>query len=387
MMPNITLPKPDMGTLEDIENHVRISSVNPNGRDMLAKYILQENYLEKLLPLLETAEDLESLQDLHRLCNILKMIILLNDNLIIEYLVQDDAIMNVVGILEYDPDFPSHKANHRQYLSDLSKFKEIVRFDNPAIRQKIHCTYRLQYLKDVVLARILDDPTFSILNSLIFFNHVDILTHIQQTPGFLKELFGIINGEETDVSKKKSAVLFLQQCCQIAKNLQTISRSALYTSFLQHGMFDVFEYALTRDDPTVRLAGTDILMAFIDHEPLWMRGLIGKQLQDKKKPLTDTLIDLLLSERDLGIKALIADAIKVLLDPATGSQGEAGGLKASDLFNSQSRFRRENSETENFLQNFYDVSARKLFLPLMDLDKRDFCKYYKPSGIHGGDLS
>lgn len=99
-MPMIELPEPNLRNLVDIENIVRNASNTAAGRDALAKYIVAEAYLSRLLPLLETAEDLESLPDLHRLCNILKMIILLNDNLIIETLVVDEMIMNVVGILE-----------------------------------------------------------------------------------------------------------------------------------------------------------------------------------------------------------------------------------------------------------------------------------------------
>src|SRR5436305_11273393 len=118
-----------------------------------------------------------------------------------------------------DPDFPSHKANHRQYLADDSKFKEVVRFEDPTVRKKVHYTYRLQYLKDVVLARILDDPTFSILNSLIFYYQVDIVQHVQTNAAFLKELFGIFSLQEQDQKRKKDAVLFIQQCCAIAKNL------------------------------------------------------------------------------------------------------------------------------------------------------------------------
>lgn len=83
-----------------------------------------------------------------------------------------------------DPDFPLHKANHRQYLADESKFKEVVKIDDEGIKRKIHSTYRLQYLKDVVLARILDDPTFSVLNSLIFFHQVDIVGHLQTNLSF-----------------------------------------------------------------------------------------------------------------------------------------------------------------------------------------------------------
>lgn len=98
--PTVHLSNPELGTLPAIEQEIRTYGNTAGGRDALTKYITSEGYIGKLLPLLEVAEDLESLQDLHRLCNILKMIILLNDNMIIEYLVTDDAIMNVVGILE-----------------------------------------------------------------------------------------------------------------------------------------------------------------------------------------------------------------------------------------------------------------------------------------------
>ena len=46
------------------------------------------------------AEDLESIEDLHHLCNIIKMLILLNDTQIIEHVVSDGIVDGVVGALE-----------------------------------------------------------------------------------------------------------------------------------------------------------------------------------------------------------------------------------------------------------------------------------------------
>jgi protein phosphatase-4 regulatory subunit 3 len=43
------------------------------------------------------------LVDLHRLCNIMKSLILLNDNTIIETVVADQIILGVVGALECKP--------------------------------------------------------------------------------------------------------------------------------------------------------------------------------------------------------------------------------------------------------------------------------------------
>jgi len=97
---SIALPAPDLGNLPEIEQIVRAASMTQNGRDALSKFLIRDDYLNKLVPLVSMAEDLESLTDLHRLCNIMKSLILLNDNAIIELVVSDDIILGVVGALE-----------------------------------------------------------------------------------------------------------------------------------------------------------------------------------------------------------------------------------------------------------------------------------------------
>jgi protein phosphatase-4 regulatory subunit 3 len=79
---------------------MRAASATGSGREALAKFVVVEKYIPKLLPLVEMAEDLESLPDLHRLCSIMKMLILLNDTSIIEYVVTDDVVFGVLGALE-----------------------------------------------------------------------------------------------------------------------------------------------------------------------------------------------------------------------------------------------------------------------------------------------
>ncbi|KAF1829273.1 DUF625-domain-containing protein [Decorospora gaudefroyi] len=368
----ILLPSPDLGNLHEIENHMRAANSTPGGREALAKFILAGDYIPKLIPLVEMAEDLESVSDLHRLCSIMKMLILLNDTAIVEYVVTDPVVLGVVGALEYDPDFPLHKANHRQYLADESKFKEVVRIEDEGIKRKIQYTYRLQYLKDVVLARILDDPTFSVLNSLIFFHQVDIVQHLQANGPFLKELFGIFSPKEQKLARKKDAVLFIQQCCSIAKSLQANVRAQLYQNFISSGLLEVIQFALKHQDAAVRVAGTDILMSLIDHDALMVRSYIFKAIQEKSKPLTDTLIELLLIEVDLGVKAHLADAIKILLDPNANSASiEALGRTNSDFLAKMRGQLPSIPQTDSFIQNFYDESARKLFQPLKNLESRE----------------
>lgn len=368
--PNVNLPDAELGRLHEIETAMRIMSNTASGRDALAKFIMAEDYIGKLIPLVEMAEDLESLPDLHRLCNIMKVIILLNDTTIIEHAVSDENLLGVVGALEYDPDFPSHKANHRHWLDNQGRYKEVVPIEDEMTRRKIHQTYRLQYLKDVVLARILDDPTFSVLNSLIFFNQVDIVQHLQSNGAFLNDLFGIFTASQPDHKRKKEAVLFIQQCCAIAKTIQPPARQTLYNNFIAHGLLQVIHFGLRHDDVAVRVGATDILVSIIDHDPQMIRQTIWRQMHENQPSLTDSLIELLLVEVDLGVKSQISEAVKVILD-----QGVQGGPEVMAKVNGEfvGRPRPQQSadpQQELFLTHFYERSATKLFKPLLDLESR-----------------
>lgn len=98
----ITLPDPALGRLDEVTEAIRNASATAAGRDALAKFVMspEQMYILKLAPLVDEAERRETVQDLHKLCAIVKHLILLNDTSIIEFIVTDQAIMGVVGALE-----------------------------------------------------------------------------------------------------------------------------------------------------------------------------------------------------------------------------------------------------------------------------------------------
>ena len=105
----LVLPQPEIGNLDEIEHAMRGIASTAQGRDALAKFVISEDYIRKLIPLVEMAEDLESLKDLHWLCNIMKMLILLNDSQIIDHIVNEEVVYGVIGALEceYEGSFAS----------------------------------------------------------------------------------------------------------------------------------------------------------------------------------------------------------------------------------------------------------------------------------------
>lgn len=364
---SITLPPAELANLEDIETNMRIMSTTNSGRDALSRSIISDDYIRKLIPLVEMAEDLESLSDLHHLCNIMKIILLMNDTTIVEYAVSDDCLLGIVGALEYDPDFPSHKANHREWLRK-SRFKEVVAIADERIQLKIHQTYRLQYLKDVVLARILDDPTFSVLNSLIFFKQADVMQYIQTNSTFLTELFGLFSDPTQPMSRKKQSVFFIHHCCLTLKTQQQAMRVSIYSAFLSHGLLNLLDFGLRNPDVNVRASATDVLVTMIDHDPHRIRQSLYRQTYDNSLHLTDTLVDLLQVEVDLGIRSQILDALRVILDPSpipilVESSGD-GPDKTPQL----TRRLHADPHQELFFSHFYEHSALRLYKPLLDLE-------------------
>ena len=111
-------------------------------------------------------------------------------NALFELMFAEDTILDVVGCLEFDPSLPTPK-RHRQYLRSIAQFHQVLPIGNPELMSKIHQTYRVQYIQDVVLPTpsVFEENMLSTLSSFIFFNKVDIVSQIQEDEKFLDELF------------------------------------------------------------------------------------------------------------------------------------------------------------------------------------------------------
>ena len=60
---------------------------------------------------------------------------------------------------------------------------------DPSIVTKIKQTYRLGYIKDVILLRYLDDTVLSSFNAVNYFNNVYIVTKLTEDMEFIHTLF------------------------------------------------------------------------------------------------------------------------------------------------------------------------------------------------------
>ncbi|KAL7410975.1 component of IIS longevity pathway SMK-1-domain-containing protein [Mrakia frigida] len=201
---------PGLGKLEAASEQVKTLARSMLGRERLVEAVTKEDYLKIMAETFENAEDLEVITDLHTLFTMMQTILFLNDTTVIEYILQEEFFMEVLGMLEYDPEFPKLKASYRSFLTSTTRFRQAVELKDASIRAKIHQTYRLLYLKDVVLARVLEESTMNIINSMIFFNQNDIVQHVQANDELLVDVFRAFvpggGGEGKGGQKKDGAV-------------------------------------------------------------------------------------------------------------------------------------------------------------------------------------
>jgi hypothetical protein len=87
--------------------------------------------------------------------------------------------------------FPAYGSKH------LFLKLQAVSIHDPAILSKIHQTYRIGYIKDVILPKVLDEQTFVTINSIMLFNNVAVVSSLQNDSTFLSELFSKLRSPDT----------------------------------------------------------------------------------------------------------------------------------------------------------------------------------------------
>lgn len=178
--PGLELPPCELNRLEDLAEMVASSLPSPLRREKLALAVENEGYIRKILELFRVCEDLENREGLHHLYEIIKGIFLLNRTALFEVMFSEECIMDVIGCLEFDPAL-AHPRRHREFLTKTARFKEVIPISDPELRQKIHQTYRVQYIQDMVLPTpsVFEENMLSTLHSFIFFNKVEIVGMLQ----------------------------------------------------------------------------------------------------------------------------------------------------------------------------------------------------------------
>ncbi|KFQ92329.1 Serine/threonine-protein phosphatase 4 regulatory subunit 3B, partial [Nipponia nippon] len=326
--PLIDLPTCELNKLEEIADLVTSVLSSPIRREKLALALENEGYIKKLLQLFQVCENLENTEGLHHLYEIIRGILFLNKATLFEVMFSDECIMDVVGCLEYDPSLAQPK-RHREFLTKTAKFKEVIPITDSELRQKIHQTYRVQYIQDIILPTpsVFEENFLSTLTSFIFFNKVEIVSMLQVMWDPIK----------IDVLTCK------MHCVN-------------HTLMCYAGRREIFGM----DDLQVRSAATDIFSYLVEFSPSMVREFVMQEAQQSDD-------DILLI--NVVIEQMICDT-----DPELGGAVQLMGLLRTLIDPENMLATANKTEKSEFLNFFYNHCMHVLTAPLLANTSEDKCE-------------
>lgn len=353
--PSISLSLPEKVEIETIPDidHILEKALDASAetRRGICTAILEASHISKLLDLFRVAEDLQSRPTLYRLYSIFKNLLNFNNNAILEELFSEKNIFNVAGVFEYDPAYPETRSDYRQYLTDRNRFKQILDFsDNPYLLRSIHQTFRLQFLKDVVLPRILSEETFNSLLFMVRCNFVEIIDSLDQDPQFLSKLEPLFLSEEE--TECESTLKFMKEFLSIAKSSADDRNLRIYQGESFKTSLGFLQRMLSGTSLPCQILATDILITISQYDSNMIKQLM---LESKSMPMEQQLLVAMIDRfGDASTKIGLRWQLVAILRTLLGSSW-AVGLPASN---------------DEFLNSFYPDYALRLLNPLVELDKR-----------------
>ncbi|XP_041596306.1 serine/threonine-protein phosphatase 4 regulatory subunit 3B-like [Vulpes lagopus] len=316
----LVLPNCELSKLEEISDLITSVLLSPIHKETLALILENEAYIKTLLQLFRTCEDLGDIANLHYLHEIIKSILFLNKTGLFEILFSADCIMDVVGCLEYDPALAQPK-RHREFLTQNARFKEIVPITDCELMQKIHQTYKVQYIYDILLPvpSVFEENLLSALTAFIFLNKVEIVSMLQEDNNFLPEVFAQLRDETIDDDKRRELLFFFKEFCAFSQTLHPPRKDELFKTLTELGVLPVLKVVMSMEDVQIRSAATNIFTYLVEYSPSMIREFIVEEAQQSEdgKLFINLVIEQMICDNDpeLGGAVHLMGLLRVLLDP------------------------------------------------------------------------
>ncbi|XP_007955243.1 serine/threonine-protein phosphatase 4 regulatory subunit 3-B-like [Orycteropus afer afer] len=357
----VYLPDCELSTLEQIAGLVNLVFASPVWRDRLALILESEEYVKKLLQLFHTCERLENIKALHHLHEIITRILFLNKTSLFEVMFSDECIMDVVGCLEYDPTL-AQPERHRNFLTQNAKFREVIPITDTELKQKIHQTHKVQYIRDILLPvpSMVDENVLSKLHTFLFFNKIEIVSILQEDYRFLYEVFTQLIAASTATDKRLGLLHFLKEVCEFSQILQPEHKGVLFQTLTHWGIFPSLKIVMVIDDLPIKSAAIDIVAFLVHHSPSIIWSYIMEEFQhcESDKFFLNVIIEQMICDTDpeLGGAIQFMGVLRSLLDP--------NNMLAAP----------NECEKDEFLNFFYKHCMCVLVEPILETTAEDKCE-------------
>ncbi|KAJ3355374.1 Platinum sensitivity protein [Allomyces javanicus] len=345
------IPDPTIGNLMVIRDAVQAASRASWQRDALNVFVLQRDGLRKLVDVFEMLEDVQALEDLAVVFEIVKTI--------------------------HDPTVHDLHGAFRSFMGQEARFVPVVSCLPAEFAHKVKQVYRLQYLRDVALARYLDDPVFNVFTDVARRLNADLVRHLAQSQPFVDEMVQIFSAGHVAapadalpppaaadgadwVERRRRAALFLKDLAGIIKQCALVQPTEVYATLFNKGLHRILRFGLVDAVAETRQATAEFVTAALDVDRKLVQAMCLSVYRQQGTCLVHVLVQRLLDEPEEGLLQQLAETLKVLVEPeslpplAGMMVGEAGATLRPNI----------TPEYEAFQGMFYEVVATHVLAPL-----------------------
>ena len=217
-MGGLSLPQPtcDVASLKHLQEVVEEAGASLLDRDTVASIASADDHLwlRSLGSVFVAAEGGGKVSICRAVHGVLRALVLTATRSLLETLTSDTFWPLLVAAFEYDPASAAAtrgeaagRPHHRRFLRAV-KFRQAVPLGGrgEALEDRAHQTFRLQFLRDVLLPRALDDSFVSLASSIITANHLALVMTLSKDDTFLTELLAVLR-DPTRRSKRRVNIL------------------------------------------------------------------------------------------------------------------------------------------------------------------------------------
>ena len=262
------------------------------------------------------------MKNIHYIFNIFKNLILIGDKSLTEALVNDDLYLITFGALEYDFDIMK-SIPHRQYFKNIVKFKNPLNIKNQEILNKIKQNLRLTYLRDTALSRLIEDNAVKTINTILQYNHNDIIQFFLNNIIYLEMLLDQLKNEDLNI--KKEACLFLSEIIEVSRDVPQ-TRTTFSEQLFEEGILaiiskiiednllndkDEINIDILKKKEFIKITAVEIFIDILSSIPNVILDYLKKENDNQ---LLKQFTNIMLYSDNFGIKYEICQIYKTLIE-------------------------------------------------------------------------
>lgn len=315
-MPNCELDK-----LDNIADLFNIVEESPCLKEWLALLLESEDYIKKLLEMFHTCEEQKNKESLQVLYVIIKGILFLNKSRLFNIMFSEEYVMDVIGYLEYDPSL-DQPYQHRKFLTESAKFKEVMPITHSKLKQKIHQTYRMQYIHDILLpvSTKFQVDWLSDLTTFIFSNKIEIINMLHEDEMFLREASIELKDNTVSDERRSELLFFFKEFFEFAKTLSFQKKDVLLRTVIKLGIISALKVSVCMQNNQIKVAALDIFTYLVEFNPRIVRVYAVEEAEDsvnKDDFLLNILIKQIICDPDPESSHVLSltAVLRALLDP------------------------------------------------------------------------